>query len=163
MGKLRFTENKLIFKKILLSIKNKANAFDWLFEFACLDQAPDKAQPFQLMHILACQACLIYKHLLSFCLSSFFLSLFLSLLPSFFLKKYLFIYLTVLGLSCSTWDLVPWPGIESRPSASEERSLSHWTTKEVLLSSFFFFLSCKLLVKETESFVLYRFQHSDFH
>ena len=103
MGKLRFTENKLIFKKILSSIKNKANAFDWLFQFACLDQAPDKAQPFQLMHILACQACLIYKHLLSFCLSSSFLSL----LPSFFFKKYLFIYLTALGLSCSMWDLVP--------------------------------------------------------
>ena len=94
MGKLRFTENKLIFKKILLSIKNKANAFDWLFLFACLDQAPDKAQPFQLMHILACQACLIYKHLLSFRLSSFFLSF----LASFFLK-YLFIYLTALGLN----------------------------------------------------------------
>ena len=158
MGKLRFTENKLIFKKILLSIKNEANAFDWLFQFACLDQAPDKAQPFQLMHILACQACLTYKHLLSFHLSSFFLSFFLSLLPS-FLNIYLFIWLLWV-LICSMWDLVPWPGIESRPSA---RSLSHWTTKEVLLPSFFFFLPCKLLVKETESFVWYKFQQSDFH
>ena len=42
--------------------------------------------------------------------------------------------------NCATrtlsWDkcvLVPWPGIERRPSALGAWSLSHWTTKEVLL------------------------------
>ena len=35
------------------------------------------------------------------------------------------------ALSCSLWDLVPWPGIEPRPSALGMRSLSHWTTREV--------------------------------
>ena len=34
-----------------------------------------------------------------------------------FLKKKLFNYLAVLGLSCGMWDLVPWPGIEPGPSA----------------------------------------------
>ena len=29
----------------------------------------------------------------------------------------IFIYLAVLGLSCSLWDLVPWSGIEPRPPA----------------------------------------------
>ena len=29
--------------------------------------------------------------------------------------KYLFINLAVPGLSCSMWDLVPWPGIEPKP------------------------------------------------
>ena len=33
----------------------------------------------------------------------------------FVFKKYLFIYLAALGLSCSTWDLVPWPEMELRP------------------------------------------------
>ena len=32
---------------------------------------------------------------------------------------FLFIYLAPLGLSCSMWDPVPWPGIEYRPSALE--------------------------------------------
>ena len=34
-------------------------------------------------------------------------------------------------LSCSMWDLVPWPGIESRPPALGLWSFSHWTTREV--------------------------------
>ena len=34
---------------------------------------------------------------------------------SLFLKKILFIYLAVAGLSCSMWDPAPWPGIEPRP------------------------------------------------
>ena len=49
----------------------------------------------------------------------------------------------VLGISCSMrtfnwgmWDLVAWPGIERRPTALEARSLSHWTTREVLRSNF---------------------------
>ena len=45
-----------------------------------------------------------------------------------FLKK--IIYLTVPGLYCSMWDLVPQPGIESRPPALGAQSLSHWTTRE---------------------------------
>ena len=31
-------------------------------------------------------------------------------------------------LSCSMWDLVPWPGIEPWPPAVGLRSLSHWGT-----------------------------------
>ena len=30
------------------------------------------------------------------------------------------------------WDLVPWPGIKPGPRALKARSLSHWTTREVL-------------------------------
>ena len=33
--------------------------------------------------------------------------------------------------SCSMWDLVPWPGMESGSPALGAQSLSHWTTKEV--------------------------------
>ena len=33
-------------------------------------------------------------------------------------------------LSCSMWDLVPWPGIESRPLALGAWILSHWITRE---------------------------------
>ena len=38
-------------------------------------------------------------------------------------------------LSCSLWDLVPWPGVEPRPPALEVWSLSHWSTREVLEAS----------------------------
>ena len=38
---------------------------------------------------------------------------------------YLFIYLSALGLSCSMWDLIPWPGIKPGPSALRAWSLSH--------------------------------------
>ena len=43
------------------------------------------------------------------------------------------------SFSYSLWDLVPWQGIESRPSALRARSLSHWTTSEVsvVFCSFF--------------------------
>ena len=34
---------------------------------------------------------------------------------SLFFKKILFVYLAVPGLSCSMWDLAPWPGIELQP------------------------------------------------
>ena len=34
-------------------------------------------------------------------------------------------------LSCSMWDLVPWPGIEPGPRALGVWNLSHWTTREV--------------------------------
>ena len=33
-------------------------------------------------------------------------------------------------LSCSMWDLVPWPGIEPGPALGA-RNRSHWTTREV--------------------------------
>ena len=49
-----------------------------------------------------------------------------------FFKKYLFIYLTALDLSCSIWDLVPWPGIEPRIPALGALSLRLWTTMEIL-------------------------------
>ena len=43
--------------------------------------------------------------------------------PFNFLK--IIIYLAVLGLSLSRWDLVPWSGIEPGPSALGAQSLSH--------------------------------------
>ena len=45
--------------------------------------------------------------------------------------KYSFIYLAALGLTCSMWDLFPWPGIKPRPLALGVQSLSQHTTKEV--------------------------------
>ena len=33
--------------------------------------------------------------------------------------------------NCSMWDLVPWPGVESRSPALGVQSLSHWATREV--------------------------------
>ena len=56
-----------------------------------------------------------------------------------FFKKILFllIYLTVPGLNCGMWDLVPWPGIEPGPPILTVQRLSHWTNSEV--SSAFFF------------------------
>ena len=43
----------------------------------------------------------------------------------------IFIYLAVQGLSCSMWDLVPWPGIKPRSLALGAHGLSHWTSREV--------------------------------
>ena len=43
----------------------------------------------------------------------------------------LLIYLTVLGLSFSTWDLVPWPGIELGRPALGIQNLRPWITREV--------------------------------
>ena len=37
----------------------------------------------------------------------------------------------MLGLSCSMWDIVPWPGIEPGPPALGAQNLSHRTTREV--------------------------------
>ena len=36
-------------------------------------------------------------------------------------------------LSCSMWDLVPQLEIKPRTPALEVQSLSHWTTREILL------------------------------
>ena len=51
----------------------------------------------------------------------------------FYLKHFIFIYLAVPVLSCSMWtltcgmwDLVLWPGIEPKPPALGDWSLSHW-------------------------------------
>ena len=44
---------------------------------------------------------------------------------------YFTVYLAAPGISCSKWDLVPWPTIEPGSLALEAQSLSHWTTKEV--------------------------------
>ena len=59
-------------------------------------------------------------------------------------KKYLFIYLTTPGLSCSMQtlgcsmsDLVFWSGIKPGFPASGVQSLSPWATREILLISFF--------------------------
>ena len=45
----------------------------------------------------------------------------------------IFIHLAMLGLSCSMWDLVPWPGIEPKPSALGAQSPSYWAAREVPL------------------------------
>ena len=42
-------------------------------------------------------------------------------------------------LSRSMWDLVPWPGMEPRAPALGPQSLSHWNSRKVLSSFFFFF------------------------
>ena len=39
-------------------------------------------------------------------------------------------------LSCSMWDLVPWPGIEPRLPALGAQSLSRWTITEILVQVF---------------------------
>ena len=35
------------------------------------------------------------------------------------------------GIICSTWDLLPWPGIKFSSPELRVRSFSHWTTREV--------------------------------
>ena len=42
------------------------------------------------------------------------------------------VYMTVPGLSCGLWDLVPWSGIKPGPPALGVQNLSHWTTGKVL-------------------------------
>ena len=49
---------------------------------------------------------------------------------NFFFKNILIIYLTASGLSCGTWDLIPWPGVESRAPPLGVRSLIQGTTSE---------------------------------
>ena len=57
-------------------------------------------------------------------------------------------------LNCSLWDLVPWPGIEPRPPALGAQSLSHWTTREVPKSNFWWMgKPCFLLDKYQDFFV----------
>ena len=47
-----------------------------------------------------------------------------------------FTYLAALSLSCDLWDLFPWPEIKPGPPVLGACSLSHWTTREVPVSSF---------------------------
>ena len=54
-----------------------------------------------------------------------------------FFKKYLLIYLAAPGLSCSMWDLVPWPGIEPGPPALGAERVNHRTSREVPAEIFF--------------------------
>ena len=42
-------------------------------------------------------------------------------------------------LSCGIWDLVPWTGIKPGPSALGMWRLSHWITREVLITIIFKF------------------------
>ena len=51
---------------------------------------------------------------------------------------FVFISLAASGLSCSMWDLVPWPGIKPGPSASGVQSFNHWTTRDVPVFPFLF-------------------------
>ena len=48
-------------------------------------------------------------------------------------------------LSCSTWDWVPWPGMEPGPAAFGVQSLSPWTIREVSPSSFYSNYKCATL------------------
>ena len=50
----------------------------------------------------------------------------------FSLVFFFLIFLTVPGLSCGMWDLVPKPGTELRSPALGVGSLSHWTTSREL-------------------------------
>ena len=67
-------------------------------------------------------------------------------------KFFIFIYLVVLHLSCSTWDLYMWPEIKPHLLALGAWSLSHCTTREVPLS----FLSPYLQLKNTRPTKLIR-------
>ena len=52
---------------------------------------------------------------------------------AFFFFFFNYFYLAALGLSCSMWDLVPWPGNEPGPPALGAQRLSHRTTREIPL------------------------------
>jgi len=62
-------------------------------------------------------------------------------------KIFIFIYLAVLGLSCSMCDLVPRLGVEPQAPALGAQNLSCWTTREVLKSLYFVLGSKFLKVK----------------
>ena len=54
---------------------------------------------------------------------------------NFFKKKYLFLFI-LFGcshFSFSIWNLIPWAGVEPRPSVLGMSSLCHWTTREAPL------------------------------
>ena len=61
------------------------------------------------------------------------------LVEFFFLVKAFIVYLFILtgpGLSCGTWGLLPWPGMEPGPPALGAQSLIHWTSREAPWLSF---------------------------
>ena len=47
-------------------------------------------------------------------------------------KNLCIIYLATLGLSCSMWDLVPWPGIKLRSPALGAQSMDHQGNASIL-------------------------------
>ena len=53
---------------------------------------------------------------------------------------FVFTYSFALGLSCNMSDWVPWLGIKPGSLALAAWSLNHWTTREVLIKSFFWLL-----------------------
>ena len=57
--------------------------------------------------------------------------------------------------SYSMWDLVPWPGIEPDPPVLETWSLSHWTTREVLVTVYLGLWEIAKLFCEWEFLLLY--------
>ena len=42
----------------------------------------------------------------------------------------------IFDFCCGMWDQVPWQGIKPRTSALGAQSLSHWTTRKILVSKF---------------------------
>ena len=69
------------------------------------------------------------------------------LAPNCTMSLHIFYFFFNLGFSCGMWDLVPWPGIKSRPSELESRSLNHWTTKEGpfhIFKNLYYCCSCKV-------------------
>ena len=59
-------------------------------------------------------------------------------------------------LSCSTYDLIPWPGMEPGSPALGARSLSHWTPREVPHHTLF----CCAQVQEPTLISLFHVSHS---
>ena len=65
---------------------------------------------------------------LNICYMTQSLHLFKKFFYYFLIKLFIyFIFFAVQSLSCSMWDLVPWPGIEPWPPALGAWSLSHWS------------------------------------
>ena len=64
-------------------------------------------------------------------------------------RFFFFLAFTALVLSCSTWDLVPQPGIKPGPPALGAKGLNHWTTREVPDSTSFkkYLLSAYYMLK----------------
>ena len=79
-------------------------------------------------------------------------------------KKKKIIYLAAPVLNRGMWNLVPWPGIESRPPALGMQSLSHWTTRVLtlnycFLTAFLSFLHSLDSLKIIEYWDLFKDKH----
>ena len=70
-------------------------------------------------------------------------------------------YLSEPGLSCTMWDLVPWPGIKPRSPASGGWSLSRWTSREVPTTSLNLTLLFRWIVSLIKCQTLYKTSHSN--